>query len=238
MVYKGFWINNTTFRIGAQTIEDSAPVRIQTWDCATKKLKLYEDPNRRLEVQVDFGDAQAQQTLLRAIGVGGPADGRRFLAAIERVFGGVGLPPPHLDDVTEKYRKCYRFAIAIVVRYAVVEVLADIRTGQPPVMRTVAGVVRIPIGYAFRIDGNPDCCDDKPVLRNEPAFSEHFLTDRELLRLRHRKPLAEILDKARDQDSTSMLNPPPPPPKPGPREPLMEEWILDPDSPKIDIGPD
>lgn len=244
--YKGFTINGVRFRIGDVTVEDVGPDLLKIWDCeanewTTPKRPNTNDPvdqNEMLDVRIDYGDAADMAKLMRAIGGLPPADPGEVAEAIESILEGPPVPPPGLDDVGEKYKECYFFGLEFLRKYAVVELLAEIRAGQPPTTQTLAIIAKVPIGYGYRIQAKAKCCPEEPDIRTRQIFSEFWLTDRFLLDNRRRKPFADVLRDARRIVVTSKDGRYPPAPAPGRRPNPAGDWELEEGSADAQVGPD
>jgi len=242
--YKGFTINAVRFRIGQVTIEDVGPDLLGVWDCATQAWDTPNSPvtgrpvdqNEMLDMRIDFGSKADLAKLMRAIGVQPPADPGEVADAIESLLEGPPVPPPSLDDVGEAYKECYLFGLEFLRKYAVVELLAEIRSGQPQTTQTLAIVARVPIGYGYRLQAKAKCCPELNDIRNRQIFSEFWLTDRFLLDNRRRKPFADVMREARRLAVTpgGQL---PPALAPGPRPSPTEKWELEEGSAGAQVGP-
>lgn len=242
--YKGFTINAVRFRIGQVTIEDVGPDLLGVWDCAASEWRTPKDPrtnrpidqNELLAVHVDYGAQADMEKLMQAIGVQPPADPAEVADAIESLLEGPPPPPPSLDDVGEAYKECYLFGLYFVRKYAVIELLAEVKSGQPQTTQTLAILVRVLIGYGYLLEAKPKCCPELMDIRRRQVFSEFWLTDRFLLDNRRRKPFADVMREARRLAVTpgGQL---PSAPKPGPRPSPTEAWELEEGSAGAQVGP-
>jgi hypothetical protein len=247
--YKGFTINAVRFRIGEVTIQDVGPDLLRVWDCDADEWRTPKnaqtgrpiDQNELLAVHVDFGAEANMKKLMRAIGVQLPADPGEVADAIESILEGPPPPPPSLDDVGEeygkKYKECYLFGLYFHRKYAVVELLAEIKSGQPLTVQTLAINARVLIGYGYSIRGEAKCCPELKDIPLTQVFSEFWLTDRFLLDNRRRKPFADVMKDAR---RIVVRRPPgqyPPTPVPGPRPNPTEDWELEEGSAGAQVGP-